>query len=88
MIFDALDKENEHESKETTESGSESITWQAYWYKKVVVHAQGVWLSAIIGFNRLSLMIGLMSPVEEPALVNILSKEVVTRKASLCTVIM
>lgn len=56
------------------------MTWYDYWYKRMVPHAQGVWLSGVIGFNRLSLMVGLMSPAEAPKLTELLPKEVLTRK--------
>ena len=75
------DEEEERKQPETSESDTESPpTWHKYWYKTIVPHAQGVWLSAVLGFNRLSLMVGLMNVLEEPKLAKILPQDVQTRK--------
>lgn len=82
MIFSSKDEELSDTGSRTGELKKDDVplTWYNYWYKRMVPHAQGVWLSGVIGFNRLSLMVGLMSPVEEPGLTKLLSKEVLTRK--------
>ena len=74
------DMTGENRKSDSSTESQESLTWQEYWNKKMVPHAQGVWLSAVIGFNRLSLMVGLMSPVEDADLLPILPQQVVTRK--------
>ena len=79
--------EDKPEEEEGGEAKSESnpdhpppLTWHKYWYERLVPHAQGLWLSAVLGFNRLSLMVGLMKVVEDPRLAVLLPKEVQTRK--------
>ena len=61
-------------------SEQEITTWQALWYRKIVPFYQGKWLTGVIGFNRISLMVGLMSPVEDNKLLDILPKDSITRK--------
>ena len=57
-------------------------TWSEFWTKHLTSRWSGVWVSAVVGFNRLSLMLGLMSPVEDPKLNDMLPKEVILRKVS------
>ena len=88
-VFEGLFSLNVQEDMDTSKSDSEtsdpdSLTWHEYWYKKVVPHTQRVWLSAVIGFNRLSLMLGLMSPVEDASLLPVLPQQVITRKVGGC----
>lgn len=80
MLFSA---DGEPEKGEHSDSDSESqrpLTWHEYWYEHVIPGSQGVWLSAVVGFNRLSLMVGLTSPLEDPKLARVLSQEVQIRK--------
>lgn len=58
-------------------------TWSEFWTKHLTSRWSGVWISAAVGFNRLSLMLGLMSPVEDPKLNDILPKEVILRKVNI-----
>ena len=84
-IFDSKDQEPEKTGSENEES---TMTWYKYFYKRMIPHAQGLWLSAVIGFNRLSLMVGYISPLEEDNLATVLPKEVVTRRVCFfCNVI-
>lgn len=85
MIFGSKDDEADSGAETERSKGNEAppLTWHNYWYKTMVPHAQGLWLSSVIGFNRLSLMIGLMSPTEEPSLITLLPKEVLIRKKHL-----
>ena len=78
MLFSA-DEEPEEEQHSEAES-QHPLTWQEYWYEHVIPRSQGVWLSAVVGFNRLSLMVGLTSPLEDPKLARVLSQEVTIRK--------
>ena len=82
MLFGSKDEQSSDTGSRTGGSKEDTapLTWYDYWYKRMVPHAQGVWLSGVIGFNRLSLMVGLMSPVEAPKLTELLPKEVLTRK--------
>ena len=57
-------------------------TWSDYWTNLLTPRWTGVWISAAVGFNRLSLMVGLSSPVEDPGLNDILPKDVILRKVS------
>ena len=57
-------------------------TWSEFWTKHLTSRWSGVWISAAVGFNRLSLMLGLMAPVEDPKLNDMLPKEVILRKVS------
>lgn len=59
-------------------------TWSDYWTNVLTPRWTGVWISAAVGFNRLSLMVGLTSPVEDPKLNDLLPKEVILRKVSEC----
>ena len=52
--------------------------WREYWYRGAMPRMQSVHLSAMLGFNRLALMLGLMSPLEDKDLK--LPESVVTRK--------
>jgi len=66
--------------RKSSESQDEISTWQELWYKKIVPFYQGKWLTSVIGFNRISLMLGLMSPVEDEKLHQVLDKDTITRK--------
>ena len=79
MLFDSIENHSSSSSSDS-QGNAQPLTWYEYWYKRIIPHAQTVWLSAVVGFNRLSLMVGLMSPVEDPVLTKLLSKEVITRK--------
>ena len=68
------------ESDDSAESDAQPRTWSEYWMKRLTPRWTGVWLSAAVGFNRLSLMIGMMSPVEDPKFSEILPSEVILRK--------
>ena len=77
-----LDEEGGKEDADSASSDNLPRTWSEFWMKQLTPRLQGVWISAVIGFNRISLMLGLMSPVEEPKLNDHLPKEVILRKVS------
>ena len=70
------------ETADSAESDAKPRTWSEYWMRYLTPRWTGVWISAAVGFNRLSLMVGLTSPVEEPELSDLLPHEVVLRKVS------
>ena len=85
-LFDAKPEGESHPDTPPEESDGQeeySTPWSQYWYRRTVPHLQSVHLSGSLGFNRLGLMLGLMSPVEIPELQRVLPSEVVTRKVRL-----
>ena len=56
--------------------------WYQHWYRGTVPHLQSVHVSGSLGFNRLGLMVGLMSAVEVPELRNILTDDVIAIKVT------
>ena len=66
--------------RKTSESQDKITSWQDLWNKKILPFYQGKWLTSVIGFNRISLMLGLMSPVEDEKLIQVLDKDSITRK--------
>ena len=70
------------ENADSAESDHLPKTWSDYWTNLLTPRWTGVWISAAVGFNRLSLMVGLSSPVEDPGLNDILPKDVILRKVS------
>ena len=80
-LFEGLFLDNSKgETDDSAESDAQPRTWSEYWMKRLTPRWTGVWLSAAVGFNRLSLMIGMMSPVEDPKLSELLPSEVILRK--------
>ena len=71
-------------NKEQVESSNEFKTpWSHYWYRQTVPHLQSVHVSGSLGFNRLGLMVGLMSAVEVPELQKILSDNIIAIRVSI-----
>ncbi len=83
-LFDGGPDSNPEEEWNRDEQGSVSdpMTWSSYWYRAVVPQMQSISLSATVGFNRVALMLRLMSPIEEPKLKKVLSEEIITMKVS------
>jgi len=83
-LFDIQSASSDSDSRQSHNSGSqtqsEGSLWAEYWYSRAVPHMQSVQMSASLGFSRIGLMLGLMTPVEEPGLQKILPEEVITRK--------
>ena len=69
------------DSGETSEE--RDTLWSHHWYRKTVPHLQSVHLSGSLGFNRLGLMVGLMSALEVPELKTVLSDDVIAIKVNL-----
>ncbi len=84
MLFDAMESDSGSSGDDRDPEGDapQPLTWHEYWYERIIPSAQGMRLSAVIGFNRLSLMVGLTSSVEKPELAKLLPKEVIQRKVS------
>ena len=81
--FEGLFAVKKNQDSPPKQSSEKIVTWPDLWYKKIVPHYQGKWFTSVIGFNRISLMLGLMSPVEDNKLLGILSKDIITRKVSI-----
>lgn len=62
-------------------SGS-SLRWPEFWNSKLVPSAHRKWLSSIIGFTRVALMLRLTTALEEPGLKEILPDSMFLRKVS------
>ena len=80
-----LDKKQGESADSATQSNDNNqlpMTWSEFWTKQLTTRWSGVWISAVVGFNRFSLMLGLMSPVEDPKLNDMLPKEVILRKVN------
>ena len=56
--------------------------WTTHWYRKTVPHLQSLHMSGSLGFNRLGLMAGLMTPVEVPELSGVLTDDIIAIKVS------
>ena len=92
-LFDIQSDSSQSDSSQSDSSQSDSSSesqpqfndsiWAEYWYSRAVPHMQSVQMSASLGFSRIGLMLGLMTPVEEPGLQKILPAEVITRKVGL-----
>ena len=86
---DSSQSDSSQSDSSQSDSSSESqpqfngSIWAEYWYSRAVPHMQSVQMSASLGFSRIGLMLGLMTPVEEPSLQKILPAEVITRKVGL-----
>lgn len=89
-LFDAKPEAKSHPDIPEEPDGQEeySTPWSKYWYRGTVPHLQSVHVSGSLGFNRLGLMLGLMSPVEVPELQKVLPSETITRKVKLSVDIM
>ena len=74
----ASDKEEREEREER-----EKVTWSQYWHRRVIPYFSSMQISASVGFNRISLMVGLMSSVEEPQMKQLLREEMITIKVGL-----
>lgn len=59
---------------------SGSTSWPAYWYRHVVPQVHAIYLSGLLGFNRLGIMLGLIKPVESPDIERTLPNEITLRK--------
>ena len=57
--------------------------WTRHWYQNTVPHLQSLHMSGSLGFNRLGLMAGLMSPVELPELSNLLTDDIIAIKVGI-----
>ena len=83
---ESLFEANPYPANATREdSGDESefnTPWSQYWYRRTVPHLQSVHVSASLGFNRLGLMVGLMSALEVPELKTTLTDDVIAIKVS------
>ena len=83
---ESLFEANPYPANATREdSGDESefnTPWSQYWYRRTVPHLQSVHVSASLGFNRLGLMVGLMSALEIPELKTTLTDDVIAIKVS------
>ena len=85
-LFDADPDPESHSdlNKEQVESSNEFKTpWSHYWYRQTVPHLQSVHVSGSLGFNRLGIMVGLMSAVEIPELQKILSDNIIAIRVSI-----
>lgn len=71
-LFDKLNQQSQ------VGEGGEETPWRQFWYHDALPHLQSVRLSAMLGYNRVALMLGLMSPLESKDLK--LPPAVVTRK--------
>ncbi len=60
-----------------------SLKWPEFWNKKLVPSAYGKWLSSLLGFTRVALMLKLTAALEEPGLKEVLPDNVFLRKVSL-----
>eukprot|EP00731_Ephydatia_muelleri_P010724 Em0005g1310a len=60
----------------TTRAG----VWPGYWYRHVVPQVHMVYMSGLLGFNRLGIMLGLIKPAELPRSEEPLPDEVTLRK--------
>ena len=72
-LFDKSDQQSQGGGGEEKET-----PWRQYWYHDTLPHLHSVRLSAMLGYNRVALMLGLMSPLESKDLK--LPPAVVTRK--------
>ncbi len=84
-LFEGGHNSSPERNRDREDLGTEQappMNWSSYWYRGVVPHMQGMRLSATVGFNRVTLMLRLMSPVEEPELKQVLPDEVITMKVS------
>ena len=83
-LFDGGQSDKSREDKSHSQSKDQTQTqgsaWSEYWYTRVLPPMQSVQVSASLGFNRVGLMLGLMSPVEEPELKRLLPEEAITIK--------
>ena len=83
-LFDIQSDSSNSDSRQSdsseSQTQSEGSLWAEYWYSRAVPHMQSVQMSASLGFSRIGLMLGLMTPVEEPGLQKILPEEVIIRK--------
>ena len=70
------------QDEEELEKSEFKTPWSHYWYRKTVPHLQSVHMSGSLGFNRLGLMVGLMSALEVPELQTILTDDVIAIKVS------
>ena len=85
-LFDADPDPESHSdlNREQVESSDEFKTpWSHYWYRQTVPHLQSVHVSGSLGFNRLGIMVGLMSAVEIPELKKILSDNIMAIRVSI-----
>ena len=85
-LFDGGQSDRSREDKSHSQSKDHTQThgsaWSEYWYTRVLPPMQSVQVSASLGFNRIGLMLGLMSPVEEPELKRLLPEEAITVKVN------
>ena len=85
-LFDGGQSDRSREDKSHSQSKDHTQThgsaWSEYWYTRVLPPMQSVRVSASLGFNRIGLMLGLMSPVEEPELKRLLPEEAITIKVN------
>ena len=85
-LFDGGPSDRSREDKSHSRSEDQAQThgsaWSEYWYTRVLPPMQSVQVSASLGFNRIGLMLGLMSPVEEPELKRLLPEEAITIKVN------
>ena len=76
---------SQNNERSETEKDELTTPWAHYWYHNTVPHLQSLHVSGSLGFNRLGLMLGLMSPVEVPELKKIIADDVITIKVSYVT---
>ncbi|XP_003385364.1 PREDICTED: uncharacterized protein LOC100631396 [Amphimedon queenslandica] len=55
-------------------------TWSQYWYNEVISHVRVLYLSSLIGINRIALLTGYIKPIENKKVVKIVSENIVNRR--------
>ena len=81
-LFDANPSPSMAMKDSSNEEADFKTPWSHYWYHGTVPHLQSVHVSGSLGFNRLGLMLGLMSALEVPELKTTLTDDVIAIKVS------